>query len=253
MAEVNEHVALYNMAQSHMNYPDVFRRFFGETENNAEPMISGFGVVFFTAIPEAITNKAKLSSLLTAVTNNFELPDMTLDAITYEGRDGGAWHVPGAVKMSSNDLTFTMWELTGLPVYHSIANWITLMRNPQYGYMTETTWHQKNYKGKILYASCTPDMIVQWAKVYSGIWPVDLKDSVFKYDQSQEKVEYQVTFKFDHYPYMSTDINLSAQSLVDSSLRSLTSIIRGKYDSAASQGIATGDSFSSQSAPPGGR
>ena len=42
---------------------------------------------------------------------------------------------------------------------HSIiARWIQIMRNPIYGFMAETTWRQENYKGRLMYVVCTPDL-----------------------------------------------------------------------------------------------
>lgn len=200
---INPHVALHEEALGRIKYPDTFRRFFGEPSMNAEPMISGFGIIFFTKLPDPL-NDAMNCNYLTAMTTQLDLPDMTMDAITYEGRDGGQWHVPGAVKMSS-DLSLNLWEMVGVPTYRILARWCHIMRNPHYGFMTDVSWEQKNYKGQLMYVICSPDLEVQMAKVYSGIWPVDLRDSAYKYDQNQEKIEYQVTFKFDHYPYTSIE------------------------------------------------
>lgn len=79
------------------------------------------------------------------------------------------------------------------------------------------------------------------AKVYSGIWPTDLRDSAFKYDQNQDKIEYQVTFKFDHYPYTSVEINKQAESLLQSSISVLNGVIDQKYADAAGPGTFTGE------------
>ena len=232
--EINPHVELQETARGSMTYPDVFRRFFGETSNNAEPMISGFGIIFFTQLPQPLNNDGN-ANYLTAVTTSLDIPDMTLDVITYEGRDGGQWHVPGAVRMGG-DLSLTLWELKGLPTYKTLNRWVSIMRNPIYGYMTDVEWEQKQYKGKLMYAICTPDLKVQMAKVYSGIWPIDVRDSAFRYDQNQEKIEYQVTFKFDHYPYTSSQIIASASTMVERSISVLNGIIGTKYADAANQG-----------------
>lgn len=234
--EINPHQALQEMARGSMVYTDTFRRFFGETSNNAEPMISGFGILFFTQLPTPLNDSTNVN-YLTAVTTTLELPDMSIDVITYEGRDGGQWHVPGAVKMGG-DLTLTLWELKGLPTYRTINRWVSIMRNPLYGYMTDVTWNQANYKGKLLYAICTPDLQVQMAKVYSGIWPTEVRDSVFRMDQNQEKIEYQATFKFDHYPYTSEEVISTATALVENNISNLTNIIGTKYKDAANAGTA---------------
>lgn len=78
------------------------------------------------------------------------------------------------------------------------------------------------------------------AKVYSGIWPTNLQDSQFKYDTAQEKVQFQVTFQFDHYPYTSPAINTQAQMLVSESISTLNGIISTKYADAAAPGTFTG-------------
>ena len=235
--ELNPHVALQESARASMQYPDTFRRFFGETSNNAEPMISVFGLIFFTQLPEPLNNAVN-ANYLTAVTTTLEVPDMNIDVISYEGRDGGQWHVPGAVKMSG-DLSLTMWELKGLPTYRTLNRWVSIMRNPVYGYMTDVTWEQKNYKGKLMYVMCTPDLRVQMAKVYSGIWPTDVRDSAFRYDQNQEKIEYTVTFKFDHYPYTSDEVISTATSMVENNISNLNSVIGVKYADAAQAGVST--------------
>ena len=224
----NPHVQFHEQAKGKIQYTDTFRRFFGETENNANPMITGFGVVFFTKLPAPIDDAIN-ANYITAMTSSVDIPDMTVDAITYEGRDGGAWHVPGAVKMGG-DLTLNMWEMRGAVTYSIIARWIQIMRNPIYGFMAETTWRQENYKGRLMYVICTPDLEVQIAKVYSGIWPTDLRDSALKYDNNQDKVEYSVTFKFDHYPYTSTEIVNQAQSMIKQTVSNLTTIVQNKYN-----------------------
>jgi len=56
------------------------------------------------------------------------------------------------------DLTMNMWEMRGVPTYRMIARWIHIMRNPHYAFMTDCMWRQRNYKGKMLYAMCTPDL-----------------------------------------------------------------------------------------------
>lgn len=225
----NPHIDFQLASKGKMKYTDTFRRFFGETEMNAEPHVSGFGVIFFTKLPEPIDD-ATNANYLTAVTPNVSLPDITLDSIDYEGRDGGQWHVPGRITVS-NDLSMTMWELRGMPTYSTLARWITLMRNPIYGFMTDTEWRQANYKGRLMYCSCTPDLEVQIAKVYSGIWPTSLQDSKFSQnDSQQERIEYEVSFKFDHYPYSSTAINQQAQAMITSMSSQLTTIIQGKYE-----------------------
>ena len=135
--------------------------------------------------------------------------------------------------------------MEGVPTYRILARWIHIMRNPIYGFMTDVSWKQANYKGKLMYIICTPDLQVQMAKVYSGIWPTDLRDSAFKYDQNQDKIEYQVTFKFDHYPYTSPEINQQAQSLLKQSISVLNGVIGRKYSDAANAGTFTGQPPSS--------
>ena len=223
---------LYDRGRQLMKYPDTFRRFFGETAMNAEPMITGFGILFFTDLPEPLEAEAGDADYLTAMTTSLDVPDMSVDVITYEGRDGGQWHVPGAVKMGGA-LSLNMWEMRGALTHRIIGTWIHIMRNPHYGFMTETTWRQKNYKGKLTYAICNPDLEVQVAKVYSGIWPTNLRDSAFKMDQNQEKIEYQVEFQFDHYPYTSQAIVEGAQGLVNQTIHSLGTIVNRKFADAA--------------------
>ena len=232
---INPAVDFHEQARGKIKYTDTFRRFFGETEQNAEPMITGFGIIFFTKLPDPLDDAIN-ANYLTAMTTQLDIPDMTVDSVDYEGRDGGQWHVPGAVKMGS-DLTLNLWEMRGAVTYSMISRWIHIMRNPMFGFMTESTWRQRNYKGRLLYAICTPDLEVQLAKVYSGIWPTDLRDSAFKMDQSQDKIEYSVTFKFDHYPYTSIEINSQAQALVRSAVSNLNTIISGKY--AIARGTST--------------
>ena len=86
----NPHVALHEESINHMKYPDTFRRFFGEPSNNAESMITGFGVIFFTQLPDPL-NQAINTNYLTAMTTQLDIPDMTQESITYEGRNGGQW------------------------------------------------------------------------------------------------------------------------------------------------------------------
>ena len=129
----NAHVDFHEAARGKIKYTDTFRRFFGETENNADPMITGFGIVFFTKLPAPLDDAIN-ANYITAMTTSVDIPDMTVDAITYEGRDGGQWHVPGAVKMGG-DLTLNMWEMRGAITYSIIGRWIQIMRNPIYGFM----------------------------------------------------------------------------------------------------------------------
>ena len=223
---------LMSKDHSTYKYPDKFRKFFGEHSNNADPMISGFGMVFFTKLPPSLNNPEN-SNLLTALTTNVTIPDMSLDPIEYEGRDGGKWSVPGAIRIE-NTLTLNMWELVGVPCHKLISAWVTLMRNPQYGYMTDIDWKQDLYKGKMLYCTCTPDMKVQFAKVYPGIWPLDVKESPFGYEQGQQdKIAFDVQFRFDHYPYTSPEIIASAQAMVTQSLDAVNRTVVSKYDDAA--------------------
>ena len=84
------HVPLQEESKSLMKYPDTFRRFFGEPSLNAEPMITGFGILFFVQLPKQL-DEATNCDYLTAMTTTLDLPDMSLDAVTYEGRDGGQW------------------------------------------------------------------------------------------------------------------------------------------------------------------
>lgn len=86
----NPHINFHEQARGKIKYTDTFRRMFGETENNAEPMITGFGIVFFTRLPDPL-NDATNANYLTAMTTTVDIPDMTIDAITYEGRDGSQW------------------------------------------------------------------------------------------------------------------------------------------------------------------
>ena len=234
----NPHIDFQLASKNKMKYTDTFRRFFGETEMNAEPHITGFGVLFFTKLPEPIDD-AQNANYLTAITPTIDIPDITLNSIDYEGRDGGQWHVPGSITVGG-DLTLTMWELRGVPTYSTLSRWVHLMRNPIYGFMTDTTWEQRNYKGRLMYVSCTPDLEVQIAKVYTGIWPTNLNDSVLKQEAAtQDRVEYSVTFKFDHYPYSSAAINAQAQSMITSMTSQITTVIEQKYN------IAKGSTSSS--------
>lgn len=67
----------------------------------------------------------------------------------------------------NGDLTINFWEMRGIPVYRMIARWIHIMRNPHYGFMTDTEWRQANYKGKLMYVICTPDLeVVRHRKLY---------------------------------------------------------------------------------------
>ena len=50
-------------------------------------MITGFGVIFFTQLPQPL-NQSINTNYLTAMTTQLDIPDMTQDAITYEGRNG---------------------------------------------------------------------------------------------------------------------------------------------------------------------
>lgn len=69
---------------------DIFRRFLGEHSGGTDPMVTGFGIVFFTKLPAPLESSER-ANWLTAMTNSFDLPDLTLESIDYEGRDGGAW------------------------------------------------------------------------------------------------------------------------------------------------------------------
>lgn len=53
-----------------------------------------------------------------------------------------------------------MWEMAGIPTYTILSQWYQLLRNPHYGFMSETTWYHSNYKGQLMYVACTPDMHV---------------------------------------------------------------------------------------------
>lgn len=195
---------------------DIFRRFLGEQAGGRDPFVTGFGIVFFTKMPAAISEETKnKAGWLSAMCTSFELPDLTIDSIDYEGRDGGQWHVPGAAKMG-NDLTMNLWEMDTAPTYRILAEWIQLMRNPHYGFMSNTTWKHENYKGQIAYAACLPDLSVRFVKVYNGVWPTELKDSAFKYDNNQDKVEFSCSFKFDHYPYCTPEIHTAVANKVAS-------------------------------------
>ena len=209
---------------------DAFRRFLGEHQGGRDPFITGFGIVFFTKMPEALadTNNYK-GSWLSAMCTSFELPDLTIDSIDYEGRDGGQWHVPGAAKMG-NDLTMNLWEMDTAPTYRILAEWIQLMRNPHYGFMSNTTWKQQNYKGQIAYAACLPDLSVRFVKVYNGVWPTELKDSAFKYDNNQDKVEFSCSFKFDHYPYCTPEIHNAVEQRVKDLHSDITKSVQAQYN-----------------------
>lgn len=219
---------------SNYRYPDRFRKFFGEHSNNADPMINGYGMVFFQYLPSQISNQDN-KKLITALCTNFTGPGMTISTEQYGGRDGGKWAVPTVANMDSNEITLHFWELVGLPVYKLISAWVSLLRNPQYGYMTDIQWRQSQYKGKMMYCSCTPDMKVQYAKVYSGIMPLKINDDAFNGDiENQGKIEFDVTFSFDHYPYSSTDIINNAQTMVDTMLSEVDNVVSTKYADAAS-------------------
>lgn len=220
----------------HQNRRDIFRRFLGEQSGGRDPLITGFGVVFFTALPKGLATGADANlygNWLSAMTTTFNLPDMEIGVIEYEGRDGGKWYVPGAAT-TSGDISLNLVEMDDAPAYFILSKWYHLLRNPHYGFMSETMWKHENYKGQLLYAMCTPDLVVRVAKVYNGIWPTSLKDSVFKYDQSQEKIEYEVTLKFDHYPYSSPEITSAAQQKIDTMQDQIHSAVEGQFKIAKS-------------------
>lgn len=73
---------------------DIFRRFLGEHSGGTDPMITGFGIVFFTKLPDGVNktlNTPANTNWLTAMTYSMDLPDLTIDSVDYEGRDGGQW------------------------------------------------------------------------------------------------------------------------------------------------------------------
>lgn len=219
---------------STFRYPDRFSHFMGEENINADPMITGFGVAVFLTVPAAITDPSAKGNLLTALCTSFTPVDMTIDNEVYTGRDGGNWLVPTKATMGSNSVTFKFWELVGLPVYHTICQWVSLMRNPIYGYMTDINWRQAEYKGKLMYISCTPDLHVQFAQVYKGIWPSNMPSSAFGGTiQDQAKVEFDVPFNFDHYPYQSGEINSIAQEYIESMKSELDTVVRLRYADAS--------------------
>lgn len=228
----NEFNPWLDMSSDHSSYryPDRFRQFFGEHTNNADPMITGFGLVFFTVLPPSLRNTEN-SYLLAALVNSINVPGMSLEAIDYAGRDGGKWSVPGQITMENQAITMQFTELVGIPVHKLLSAWVTLMRNPQYGFMSEIDWKQEQYKGRITYCTCTPDLKVQFAKVYAGIWPTQIKDDAFGYNKTeQQAINIEASFQFDHYPYTSPAIVASAQKMVDEVRSSLNPIIQGKYD-----------------------
>jgi len=228
----NEFNPWLEMSSDHSSYryPDRYRQFFGEHSNNADPMISGFGFVFFTVLPPKLRS-VENAHLLGALVNTITVPDITLNNIEYAGRDGGKWGVPGDVVMGGQTISMNFTELVGIPVHKLLSAWVTLMRNPQYGFMSEIDWKQEQYKGRITYCTCTPDLKVQFAAVYAGIYPTSIKDDAFGYDKtSQQAINIEAVFQFDHYPYKSNEITSSAQQMVDEVRSSLNPVVQGKYD-----------------------
>lgn len=196
---------------------DKFRKFFG-THRQAgwDPMITGYGVVFFPEIPTVVSTGAETPNTLQALAVMTNIPSFRAETIEYEGRDGGKWFVPGKMGMSGNTVTVKFWEMAGLPIYKILSRWVTLLRNPHAGFMTDTNWNQAQYKGRMVYCSCTPDMVVQFAKCYAGIMPLDIKDELFGGEiNAQDKIEYECEFQFDHYPYTSPGLIDAAQKLVN--------------------------------------
>ena len=196
---------------------DPFRKFFG-THRAAgwDPMIGGYGMVFFPEIPTHVASGVTSAYTLMSLAVMTNIPSLRMEAVEYEGRDGGKWYVPGKLVMSGNTVTLKFWEMAGLPIYKIISKWVTLLRNPHAGFMTDVNWNQSAYKGRMIYCACTPDMRVHFAKCYAGVMPLDIKDEIFGGEiTSQDKIEYECEFQFDHYPYTSTDLVASTQSLVD--------------------------------------
>ena len=197
---------------------DTFRKFFGTNRQAGwDPMIGGYGIVYFPELPVHVASGSTTAHTLMSLAVMTNIPSIRVEAVEYEGRDGGKWYVPGKLGMSGNTITVKFWEMAGLPIYKIISKWVTLLRNPHAGFMTDVNWNQSAYKGRMVYCSCTPDMRVQFAKCYDGVMPLDINDEIFGGEiTTQDKIEFECEFQFDHYPYTSPDLISAAQAQVDS-------------------------------------
>lgn len=230
----NPYLSLYNKAKGATTVPDTFRGFFGGNVDAVDPMIKGFGMVFFTKLPAKLADP-NTTSVLTALATSVNIPDGQLEMIEYAARDGGKWYVPGNFVMSGNSITIHFWEMLNLPIYNTFASWISMIRSAHYGYMADVEWKQSEYKGKLIYAVCDPNLKVRFAKAYSGIVPKSIKDDSFNSEiGTQEKIEYDIEFQFDHYPYTSEAIISSAQSWVNKSKNLIKKSVELRMQNAAS-------------------
>jgi len=178
-------------------------RFFGGTNAQRDPYVSGFFLIQFRSLPQDMIPDDS-GKILTAVCTAVTLPDYSLDKVTVNALGGLKFHVPGALTIGETcSLTFTEYQY--LPVFNTIRDWSHAIRNNILGFSNHDSlvgtdaYVQNKYKAGLLVAYCRPNMQeVEFYAYLSGVWPLKVPtDGLNAEIATVEKKDLTVDFSVD--------------------------------------------------------
>jgi len=189
---------------------------FGGSQGVVQPYTSGTFFVWFSSIPEKITDYTKTGSsglgnitdvrnVLAGACTGFTPPGGTVNVVEFPGLGGLKWGVPGAVDYG-NTFSIKFLEFSTLPITDIMHSWVKLMRDYRFGISEKLDGSESGgithdqYSGTVYYWTTSPDgQTIQNYTCYDGVFPLRDPQDLFSSDiETIARVDIELDFHVDY-------------------------------------------------------
>lgn len=184
---------------------------FGGTKiGTADPVITGYGGIYFDELPDGLSSNLDLSTdeitkLLVSSSLSITVPSITLNKTTLNGIGGKKWSVITNVDVGDSiSIRFTEWS--SLPLAKIFYAWTDIARSPRHHsskYNSYKEYTKSAYSCTIYYWMTTATMdpsadAIEIAFAFTGCFPDKVPTDAFGLDvNTNDKVEHDITFNVD--------------------------------------------------------
>lgn len=203
---------------------------------NLDPFVSGYGFIYWVALPSWFEQDPDLKDYKVLSQKNFRSFSgiNPVDLGTGQHQTGFAGHefdVVTGISRGGNEFTIGHKEYMGSVMRKMYQKWITMIRDPRTGIalypkMYGVEYGSKNHTGQLLYITTRPDVTnvgsstVEHAIFYSNVFPTNIPfDTLYNFELgSQESPTIDITFK--GFPEFGPDVDAFAQRILDTKIMS---------------------------------
>lgn len=205
------------MKSSFTNLPNnkFSRNFGGTTQGVADPYVTGYHHIYFSALPKGLANfmtgsagsmnEGQIRDLLSSSCLSVTPPGGTLNKVEFTGLGGTKWAVPGNIDYG-NTVSVKFLEFNGTPIADIFHGWIKLIRDYRTGVSDLIDgsnldgYTKGTYAGLMYYWTVAPDgHTVEYYAAYDGVFPTKDPQDLFSSDvETVGRLDVEIEFSLDY-------------------------------------------------------